>query len=301
MIIKVDIDEFEDIRIDAYLADYLEDYSRTKLSKLIKENKVLVNQKPIKPKYIVKENDIIELDLKDLEIKPIEAQDIVLDIIYEDDHIAIINKPIGMLTHPTTVIRDNTLVNALMYHFKELSMVNGEERAGIVHRLDFNTSGLMIIALSDDAGYKLKEMFSNRLVNKKYRAIVIGRLNNDEGIIETNISRSQRNRKLMEVSPIGKYAKTGYKVLKTNGAYSYLDLDLYTGRTHQLRVHLSHIKHPILGDRDYGGMTKQFSIDHQLLQSYSLEFSHPITKERLSFQIEESSDIKKYNEIIFKE
>lgn len=301
MIIRINLDEFNDTRIDSYLADYLEDYSRTKLANLIKDGKVLVNSEKVKPKYLVKQDDIVEINLKDLEIPPILPEDIHLDIIYKDEHIAVINKPIGMLSHPTTTIRTNTLVNALKFHFNNLSDINGEERVGIVHRLDYNTSGLMIIALSNDAALRLKNMFAERKVTKKYRAIVIGKLKENHGIIEANIARNLRNRKLMDIDPIGKYAKTGYSVIKTNGSFSYLNLELFTGRTHQLRVHLAYLNHPILGDKDYGGLMKQFSIDHQLLQSYYLQFKHPITEELLTFEIDESSDLKKYNEIIFKE
>lgn len=302
MIIKVNLEEYEsNLRLDAYLAEYLEDYSRSRISKAIKDAKVLVNGKECKSKYIVKENDEIELDLKNLEIPPILPEDISLDILYEDDHIAIINKPISMLTHPTATIRSNTLVNALLNRYDRLTTINGEERPGIIHRLDFNTSGLMIIALSDEAANVLKTEFQERSIVKRYRAICIGNFTELEGIIESPIGRNLHNRKLMQVREDGKYAKTGYKVTHECPGYSYINLDLFTGRTHQIRVHLASINKPILGDKDYGGLQKQFSINHQLLQAFYLKFNHPITNESMEFELEESSEIKKYKEILFKE
>lgn len=300
MIIKVNLDDYySNLRLDAYLAEYLGDYSRSRIARVIKDKNISVNGNPQKAKYLIKEGDIISIDMKDLEIPAVLAEEIPLDILYKDEDIAVINKPIGMLVHPTANIRSHTLVNALMEYFPTLSTVNGEERAGIVHRLDYNTSGLMIVALSDKAGYKLKENFQNRDIVKKYRAIVKGNFTEKEGILEYPIGRNQYNRKLMTVDLEGKYAKTGYKVIKECKGFSYLHLDLYTGRTHQIRVHLAHINRPILGDKDYGGLHNQYSIDHQLLQSYYLEFQHPITKENMKFEIPKNREIEKYYNILF--
>lgn len=302
MIIKVNSEDFDkDQRIDSFLSDYLEDYSRSKLAKLIKEKKVLISNQTVKPSYIVKTGDIVELDLQDLEIKELEAEDIYLDVIYEDSDIAVINKPIGMLSHPTATIRSNTLVNALLNRFDQLSDINGQDRLGVVHRLDFNTSGLMIVALTNEAAEILKQDFQNRTIIKKYRAIVNGVFDEKEGLLDFPIARNPFNRKLMAVVESGKEARTGYKVLMEADGFSYLDLDLFTGRTHQIRVHLSHINKPILGDKDYGGKRPNFSIDHQLLQSYYLKFSHPISGNTIELQLEESSEISKYRKIIFKE
>lgn len=302
MIIKIKDENDTNIRIDSFLSDYFEDYSRSKLSKLIKKDLVKVNGDKVKASYLLKMHYVIELDLKDLELKPLEAQDLYVEVLFEDEHIAVINKPINMLSHPTANIRTNTLVNALLNRFSNLSNVNGEDRLGIVHRLDFNTSGLMIIAKTNEAADVLIQMFKNREVIKKYRAITLGNFDEKEGILEFPISRNKVNRKLMAVDfDNGRYAKTGYKVIYETKGYSYLELDLFTGRTHQIRVHLSHINRPILGDRDYGGKKGEFSIDHQLLQSFYLEFEHPILKKKLQFQIEESSQIKKYADLLFKE
>lgn len=302
MIIKIKDENDTNTRIDSFLSDYFEDYSRSKLSKLIKKDLVKVNGDKVKASYLLKMHDVIELDLKDLELKPLEAQDLYVEVLFEDEHIAVINKPINMLSHPTANIRTNTLVNALLNKFSNLSNVNGEDRLGIVHRLDFNTSGLMIIAMTNEAADVLIQMFKNREVIKKYRAITLGNFDEKEGILEFPIARNKVNRKLMAVDfDNGRYAKTGYKVIYETKGYSYLELDLFTGRTHQIRVHLSHINRPILGDRDYGGKKGEFSIDHQLLQSFYLEFEHPILKKKLQFQIEESSQIKKYADLLFKE
>lgn len=300
MIIKV-TKEDEGIRLDQFLSNELDDYSRSKISKIIKEGKVLVDGSYEKPKYIVSSGQEIELDINDLQIKPLEAQDLGLEIIYQDKYFAVINKPIGMLSHPTINIRENTLVNGLMHQFESLSDLYGPDRLGIVHRLDFNTCGLMIVCLTNEAHEKFKDLFETREIVKKYRAIVKGYLDEKEAVIDLPIARSLRNRKLMAVNNIGKPSKTGYKVLNENKGYSYLDLELFTGRTHQIRVHLSHINHPILGDKDYGGLDGKFSIDHQLLQSYYLEFNHPFTNERLKFKINESSEINKYKKVIFEE
>ncbi|MDO5027062.1 MAG: RluA family pseudouridine synthase [Tissierellia bacterium] len=302
MIITINDDSYLDTRIDSFLADYFEDYSRSKLSKLIKQGLVKVNNKPVKTSYLLKSLDQIELSLKDLEIKAIEKENIYINVIYEDEDIAIIDKPVAMLSHPTSTVRSNTLVNALLNRFDSLSDINGQDRLGIVHRLDFNTSGLMIIAKTNRAGEELIGMFKNRTITKKYRAICIGNFAEKEGVLEYPIGRNLANRKLMTVDSLnGKYAKTSFKLIWETKGYSYLHLDLYTGRTHQIRVHLAHINRPILGDRDYGGKRPEFSIDHQLLQSFYLEFDHPISKKHLRFQIDESSQIKKYADLLFKE
>lgn len=302
MIIKIKDENDTNIRVDSFLSDYFEYQSRSKLSKLIKNGLVKINNKTVKASYLLKLYDEIYIDLSDLEIRPLEKEKIYIEVLFEDEHIAIINKPINMLSHPTVTIRNNTLVNALLYKFSNLSDINGEDRLGIVHRLDLNTSGLMIIAKSNESAEILIEMFKHRQVIKKYRAITLGNFDEKKGVLEFPIARNKVNRKLMAVDfEQGKYAKTGYTVLYETRGYSYLDLNLYTGRTHQIRVHLSYINRPILGDKDYGGKRGEFSIDHQLLQSYYLEFNHPILKNKLQFEIEESSQIKKYADLLFKE
>lgn len=296
---KITIDEQINQRIDQFLSDYYEDISRAKLSSLIKNGDVLVNNKKVKPSYIVNNNDEISIDLSALDIKPILAENLPIEIVYQDDDIAIINKPIDIISHPTEKIRSNTVVNFLLSKFENLPTLNGEDRAGIVHRLDKDTSGLMIVALNEESMKQLKKMFQNRDIIKKYRAIVNNRFSENEGVIEKNISRNMSNRKLMAISEDGKYAKTAYKVLKQTSEYAYLDIDLFTGRTHQIRVHMKSINHPILGDADYNNIKSKYNISAQLLQAYCLEFDHPITKKHMKVEIPMYPEFNKYYNIIF--
>lgn len=298
---KIYVEESNDLRLDQYLSEYFEDISRSKLSKLIKNNEITVNGTFEKPSYIVKENDLLDINLDALKLKPIEAEDLEIEIVYSDEDIAIINKPCGIISHPTNTIRTNTVVNFLLSKFNNLSCLNGDERPGIVHRLDKDTSGLMIVALTDKAMIKLKEIFKHRLISKKYRAIVFHKFNNIEGTINEPIGRSIKNRKLMTVTSTGKDAKTTYKILEQNAKFAYLDINLHTGRTHQIRVHLSHINHPILGDVDYGNISSKYNVDCQLLQAYSLEFNHPITNKEIKIEIPMYPEFEKYYNIIFRE
>lgn len=285
-------------RLDVFLADYFEDISRTKISSLIKSAEILVNNLEVKPKYYVKETDTIFVNLESLNIKELEPQELPIDVLYEDDDIAIIDKPVGIVSHPTNIIRENTVVNYLIYRFDKLSRLNGDERPGIVHRLDKNTCGLMIIAKSDIALIKLKEMFKNREIIKKYRAICHGVFKENEGVIEEPIGRNPITGKMCIVND-GRHAKTAYKVLESKNNFSLLDIELFTGRTHQIRVHLAHIKHPILGDPDYSKNKTKFNLYNQLLQAYYLEFLHPVTNEKMKFEIIDSPQFKKYRDILF--
>lgn len=298
---KIKVLDNENQRLDQFLSDYFEDISRSKFSNLIKNDCVFVNGVKQKSKYIVKLNDVIDVELDCLKIKKLEPQNLSIEILYEDEDIAIINKPMGIISHPTNSIRTNTVVNFLISRYENLPNLNGEDREGIVHRLDKDTSGLMIVALNDESMINLKSMFETRSIIKKYRAIVNNRFENLSGIIEKNISRSMKNRKLMTVDENGKYAKTGYKVVMQNSQYAYLDIELFTGRTHQIRVHLSSINHPILGDKDYNNNKSNFNIDGQLLQAYYLEFKHPITNKLIKIEIPMYPEFSKYYNIIFGE
>lgn len=295
----IKITEDNNIRIDQFLSDYYEDISRSKISNLIKDKGILVNNKHEKKSYLLKNQDIITIDLDMLKIKEVEAQDLDISIIYQDEYIAVINKPFDIISHPTEQIRENTVVNFLMSKFNDLPSSYGKDRAGIVHRLDKDTSGLMIVALTNDSMEKLKLMFKDREIIKKYRAIVHGGFSENHGIIDNNISRSTKNRKLMMVSEIGKRAITEYNVIESNSEFSLLDIILHTGRTHQIRVHFSNLSHPILGDKDYNNIKSNFNVDHQLLQAYYLKFNHPITNQIIEIDIEPYPEFKKYYNIIF--
>lgn len=297
---KIIVNDIENMRVDQYLAEYYEDISRSKLSKLIKDKSVLVNGNNIKPSFIVSEDDLIEINLKDLEIKELEPENLDIEVIYEDEDIAIINKPFDIISHPTNQIRTNTVVNFLLSRYNNLPSLYGHDRAGIVHRLDKDTSGLMIIALNENSMLKLKEMFKQREIVKIYRAIVLGKMPEKEGTIEGYIARSTKNRKLMMVSDTGKYAKTTYELKEYNDGFSYVELNLHTGRTHQIRVHLSSISHPILGDKDYNTAKSKFNVQRQLLQAFYLEFHHPINGELMKFEIDPYPEFKKYYDLIFK-
>lgn len=271
MLIEVETDSLE--RIDVYLSKIL-DETRTRIQDLIKSENILVNDKKTKASYKVSQGDKITVDIPELKEVDIKPQDINIDIVYEDEYLAIINKYAGMVVHPSKGHEENTLVNAVMYKIKDLSGINGDLRPGIVHRLDKNTSGLIIIAKDDKTHFKLTEMFKNKEIKKIYYAIVKGNIKKKTGRIETMIGRNPNDRKKMAVVDNGKIAITNYEVIDNNENFSLVKVGLETGRTHQIRVHLSHFFFPILGDDVYG---RKDEYDRQMLHAYYLEFIHPIT------------------------
>nr|WP_156299098.1 RluA family pseudouridine synthase [Streptobacillus canis] len=271
MLIEVETDSLE--RIDVYLSKIL-DETRSRIQDLIKSENILVNDKKTKASYKVSQGDKITVDIPELKEVDIKPQDINIDIVYEDEYLAIINKYAGMVVHPSKGHEENTLVNAVMYKIKDLSGINGDLRPGIVHRLDKNTSGLIIIAKDDKTHFKLTEMFKNKEIKKIYYAIVKGNIKKKTGRIETMIGRNPNDRKKMAVVDNGKIAITNYEVIDNNENFSLVKVGLETGRTHQIRVHLSHFFFPILGDDVYG---RKDEYDRQMLHAYYLEFIHPIT------------------------
>jgi len=272
------------IRCDVFLSEKISNLSRTSIQKLIKEKLVFVNGKNIKPNVILEIGDEITVSIPDKKEITLVAEDIALNIVYEDDYIIIINKPRNMVVHPAAGNEEHTLVNALLNHCK-LSMINSE-RPGIVHRLDKDTTGLIICAKDDETHLKLVEMFANREVKKKYLAICNGSFSKENGLIDKPIGRDEKDRKKMSVkSKSGKEALTEYNVLTSNLKYSLVDVTLHTGRTHQIRVHFSSLNHPIVGDETYGNKNEKIKATGQMLHSYYLEFSHPITDENLSFTV----------------
>lgn len=272
------------IRCDVLLSEKISNLSRTSIQKLIKEKLVFVNGKNIKPNVILEIGDEITVSIPDKKEITLVAEDIALNIVYEDDYIIIINKPRNMVVHPAAGNEEHTLVNALLNHCK-LSMINSE-RPGIVHRLDKDTTGLIICAKDDETHLKLVEMFVNREVKKKYLAICNGSFSKENGLIDKPIGRDEKDRKKMSVkSKSGKEALTEYNVLTSNLKYSLVDVTLHTGRTHQIRVHFSSLNHPIIGDETYGKKNEKIKANGQMLHSYYLEFSHPITDENLSFTV----------------
>ena len=300
------------LRIDLFLLNFIEFATRSKIQQSIKEGNVLVNDKIIKANYKVKPADVVTVLYNyPKEEKELVPQDIPLNIIYEDDVFLIINKVSGMVVHPGFGNRDGTLVNALKFHFDNLPNIGEEERPGLVHRLDKNTSGILVVAKTDIAMNNLTKQFSNRTIKRKYIALVWGDLKDDSGTITGNIGRSLKNRKIMSVfteENYGKHAITHYKVLKRYGYTTLVECRLETGRTHQIRTHFKHLGHPIFNDVDYGGDVilkgttfnkyKQFVqncfrvCDRQALHAKSLAFQHPTTGNFVSFDSDLPKDMQ---------
>lgn len=296
MIIFVDEND-ENTRLDNFLSGLFSDISRSKIQNFIKNGKILVNDLNKKPAYILKEGDKIEFEkLENEEIK-IDPQNIELDIVYEDENMLVVNKPSGMLTHPTSQERENTLVNALVYKYGDnLSNINGEFRRGIVHRLDRNTSGLLMIAKNNAAHEFLAKQIKDHLITKKYRAILKGNYNGDEDRIDLPIGRHPKQPHKMAVIPVkngGKESITILKVLERFKEATYVELTLITGRTHQIRVHTSYFKHPVYNDTLYGAGAGRVKTQEQVLQSYYLRFTKPVTGEIIELEIEPDEKINK--------
>lgn len=293
MIIYIDEND-ENKRLDSFLSEITPDLSRSKIQNSIKSGCVLVNSATKKPSYLLKENDKIEFELpKDEEIK-IEPQNIPLNIVYEDENMLVVNKPSGMLTHPTTIERENTLVNALLFKYGEnLSNINGEFRRGILHRLDRNTSGLLMIAKNNKAHEFLANQIKEHTITKKYRAIAKGIIEQDEFEINSPIGRKPNQPHKMTVREDGKPSKTIVKVLERFKDATYIELTLITGRTHQIRVHMKSINHPVFNDSLYGAGQGKVKTEEQVLQSYFLRFTKPFGDEIIELQIEPDEKIQK--------
>lgn len=284
-------EEYHLERIDRFLTHSLElDLSRSYIQKLIRSSSIRVNGLDIKQNYKVKTDDSIEIIIPEpLELK-LEPQDIKLDILYEDESIAVINKPPGLVVHPGPGNWDRTLVNALLFHLKKLSSIGGVIRPGIVHRLDKDTAGVMVVAKNDIAHQSLTEQFSRRSVVKKYYAIVHEKLKSSHGIINRPIGRHPKYRHKMTILDSGREAVTEYNVTKVwaakRGTFSSVELILHTGRTHQIRVHLSSIGNPVTGDPVYSKKWAKYDVPYLMLASIHLEFDHPATGERKIFRAE---------------
>ncbi|AEF25008.1 RluA family pseudouridine synthase [Streptococcus parauberis] len=271
-------------RLDKAIAD-LTELSRGQANDAIKAGIVLVNGQAAKAKYSVKAGDIITYEIQEEEVLDYQAEDIPLDVVYEDEDLAIINKPQGMVVHPSAGHSSGTMVNALLYQIKDLSGINGVVRPGIVHRIDKDTSGLLMVAKNDAAHQALADELKAKKSLRKYLAIVHGNLPNDRGIIEAPIGRSEKDRKKQAVIARGKEAVTRFQVIERFGDYTLVELTLETGRTHQIRVHMAYIGHPVAGDPLYGPR-KTLPGNGQFLHAQTLGLTHPRTGEVMTFTAE---------------
>lgn len=279
------------IRLDKLLVTLNAQYSRQQIQSWIKNGQVTVNGKHEKANYKCKTNDVIEWSIIPEEPRTIDAELLPLSIIYEDDYLIVINKAKGMLVHPTQTVQSGTLVNALKYHFKKLSTISGKERPGIVHRLDQYTSGAMVVCKDDETHLHLKEQFKQQSVKRIYEAIVHGDLEHEKGIIQAPIGRDPKNRLKMAVVSTGKEAETRFQVLERFHHSTLVECQLITGRTHQIRVHMNYIHHPIVGDELYS-KKKNKHIHHQALFAKTLGFIHPHTKKYVQFSVDRPDDFE---------
>ena len=279
------VDQENKERIDKYIAKCVPDLSRMMIQKLIEENQILVNRNPVKTSYAIQKGDSITITIPEAKETTLKPQDIPLDIVYEDDDILVVNKAKGMVVHPAAGNPEGTLVNAVMAHCKgNLSGIGGELRPGIVHRLDKDTSGLLIVAKNDKAHIQMSKQIQDREVKKIYIALVRGIISENEATINMPIGRSMQDRKKMAVTKKGKEAITHFQVLERFDKYTLLKVKIDTGRTHQIRVHMAEIGHPVVGDMLYSNGKNEFGVEGQMLHATSLDFKHPVTQKPLHLE-----------------
>lgn len=284
----------ENVRIDRFLSENIAELTRSHMQRLIADGFVTVDGNTVKANYKVKQGEVICVELPQLKEPQIEAEDIPLSIVYEDADMLVVDKPQGMVVHPAAGNYNGTLVNALMYHCGDtLSGINGERRPGILHRIDKDTSGLLMVAKNDRAHLALSEQIKAHSLTRAYKALVHGGFSADEGTVDKPIGRHPTERKRMTVTEHNsRNAVTHYRVLERLGKYTFIECVLETGRTHQIRVHMSHMGHPIVGDKTYGVRKEEFALDGQLLHAYKIGFIHPASGEYMEF----TSEIPNYFE-----
>lgn len=293
-------EEYQGIRIDKYLSLVMEDKSRSYIQGLIDEGKVTVNNKTAKSNLKLKKNDLVKGLIPDpVELK-VEAEDIPLDILYEDEDVIVVNKAQGMVVHPASGNTKGTLVNAILNHCKDLSGINGVIRPGIVHRIDKDTSGVLVIAKNDNSHNKLAEQLKDHSMTRVYIALVEGVIKKDQGTVDANLGRHPIDRKKIAVVKEGRRAVTHYKVLERLDKYTLVECRLETGRTHQIRVHMAHIGHPLVGDPVYGYKKQKFNLEGQLLHAKILGFIHPTSGRYMEFESKLPDYFNKVIEILRK-
>lgn len=269
-------------RLDVFISDMLKDVTRSQIKKSIEDGLTLVNGKAVKSGKTLRLGDSVEFESIEY-VTDVEPEDIPLGIIYEDDDLAVINKPQGMTVHPAPGNYTGTLVNALLYHFNSISDIGGDVRPGIVHRIDKDTSGLLVVAKNNKAHLSLARQIASKVCKRTYWALVEGVVKSNSGKIDKPIGRSHGDRKKMAIVFDGRPAVTHYKVLERYSDASLVEFNLETGRTHQIRVHTKDLGHPIIGDKTYGFKNQRFNLNGQLLHAYKLEFTHPTQKRKMEF------------------
>ncbi|ACA45490.1 RluA family pseudouridine synthase [Clostridium botulinum] len=290
--------EFDNVRLDLYLSKIFEDKSRSYLQGIIDQGSVLVNNKKKKRNYKLKVGDNIEVNIPEPKLLQIEPEDIKLDIIYEDKDVIVVNKPQEMVVHPAPGVYSGTLVNALLHHCKDLSGINGVARPGIVHRIDKDTSGILVVAKNDISHNNLAAQFKEHSISRVYMALVEGIIKDEQGTIEAPIGRHPVDRIKMAVVKDGRHAVTHYKVIERFKNHTLVECRLETGRTHQIRVHMSHIMHPLVGDPVYGYKKQRFNLKGQMLHAKLLGFIHPTTEQYVEFESELPEYFKKIIKIL---
>ena len=309
-------------RLDAYLAESIDGWTRSRLQRLIVDEDVLVNEKAVKSSYKIHDGDVVEVDLIEVPVARFEPENIPLDIVYEDEYLAVINKRAGMVVHPGAGVQSGTLANAISYHFglgivdfglqnedEQSKIQNLKSKIGIVHRLDKDTSGLIVVAKSDEIHEALSEQFRERLVYKSYVALVHGATERNSGTINAAIGRNKHNRLRMKISANGRNAISLWKVRTRYGKFTLLDIEIKTGRTHQIRVHTAYINHPVVGDEIYNeGRDNTISdvnvrnairtLGRFFLHAEKLSFTHPITNERMEFAQELPAELKEFLDLL---
>ncbi len=316
--IKIDSDNIENIgkRIDQFLTDSKElELSRSQIQKYISENHITLNGSPVSKNHKLRNKDEILIELPEIEISHLEPENIPLEIVFEDEYLAVVNKPAGMVTHPGTGVKNGTLVNALLYHLKELAKSTEPERPGIVHRLDKLSSGLLVVAKKPVVFRQLQKMIQEREIKRTYLALICGHMTENEGTIDLPIGRSSKDRKKMAITKHNsRQAISHYKLLKRYRTYDLLEVTLETGRTHQIRVHLAYLGHPVFGDQDYGGREQWHKgifgpekplgikslklLDRQALHACKLAFVHPVTKKEMELTAEIPSDMQEVLDLL---